>query len=145
MISPKFLSTAAALVIAGSAAVFFLQMPDRSAPGPTAQTAAAFVMPELSAEAVEGERYFNAVCAACHGQNGFGTDQGPPLIHDIYNPGHHADEAFFRAAGSGVPQHHWPFGNMPPQSLTQAEVARIVTFIREVQAANGITYRPHNM
>ncbi|MDZ4095735.1 MAG: cytochrome c [Paracoccaceae bacterium] len=102
-------------------------------------------MPALSAEAAEGERYFNAVCAACHGQNGLGTDQGPPLIHDIYNPGHHADEAFFRAANSGVPQHHWPFGNMPPQNLTQGEVARIIAYIREVQAANGITYRPHNM
>lgn len=106
---------------------------------------AEFVLPELSPEASEGARYFTAVCAACHGESGTGTEKGPPLIHDIYNPGHHSDEAFFRAARFGVQQHHWPFGAMPPQQLTRAEVARIVTYIRELQVANGITFRPHNM
>ena len=53
--------------------------------------------------------------------------------------------AFLMAAQNGVRAHHWRFGNMPPQQVTRGEVARIVTYIRELQQANGITYRPHSM
>ena len=144
MISTKtFLTLAGVLAVAGGA---FYAL-SAGSPQETRQEVSetTFVMPELSAEAQEGERYFNAVCAACHGQNGLGTEQGPPLVHDIYNPGHHADMAFMMAAQNGVPAHHWRFGNMPPQQVTRAEVARIVAYIRELQQANGITYRPHSM
>lgn len=64
-------------------------------------------LPQLSAQAEAGKKAFASNCAQCHGANGAGTDKGPPLIHDIYNPGHHADEAFFMAAKFGVRQHHW--------------------------------------
>ncbi|MCB1334776.1 MAG: cytochrome c [Roseivivax sp.] len=144
MISTKtFLTLAGVLAVAGGA---FYAL-SAGSPQETRQEVSetTFVMPELSAEAQEGERYFNAVCAACHGQNGLGTEQGPPLVHDIYNPGHHADMAFLMAAQNGVRAHHWRFGNMPPQQVTRAEVARIVAYIRELQQANGITYRPHSM
>lgn len=144
MISTRtILALAGVLAVAGGAYVALSAGPDRQIQQEVSQ--ATFVMPELSAEAQEGERYFNAVCAACHGQNGLGTEQGPPLVHDIYNPGHHADMAFVMAAQNGVRAHHWRFGNMPPQQVTRAEVARIVAYIRELQAANGITYRPHSM
>ena len=56
---------------------------------------------------------FTANCAACHGSRGVGTKQGPPLVHKIYEPNHHADVAFQRAAENGVRAHHWEFGNMP--------------------------------
>ncbi len=103
-------------------------------------------VPELSAAATVGEAAFNANCAACHGRNAAGTQKGPPLVHDIYNPGHHADEAFFRAAKQGVPQHHWPFGNMPIRpGVTDKQITAIVRYIREMQQANGIFYRKHNM
>jgi len=103
-------------------------------------------VPELSAAATVGEAAFNANCAACHGRNAAGTQKGPPLVHDIYNPGHHADEAFFRAAKQGVPQHHWPFGNMPVRpGVTDKQITAIVRYIREMQQANGIFYRKHNM
>ena len=144
MISTKtFLALSALLAVAGGA-IYALSA------GPTQETRqevaeATFVLPPLSAEAQEGERYFNAVCAACHGQNGLGTEQGPPLVHDIYNPGHHADMAFLMAAQNGVRAHHWRFGNMPAQQVTRGEMARIVVYIRELQQANGITYRPHSM
>ena len=94
----------------------------------------------LSAEAQIGERAFDAVCAACHGDNGAGVDgSGPPLGHKIYEPSHHADMAFFMAVERGVQAHHWSFGNMPPQQgLTRADVAGIVTYVRELQRANGI-------
>lgn len=101
---------------------------------------------QLSAVAQDGKILFAANCAACHGKSGGGTDHGPPLIHDIYNPGHHADYAFVVAARNGVRAHHWPYGNMPPQpQVTEAQVMTIVQYIREVQQANGITYRPHQM
>ncbi|MCK5747062.1 MAG: cytochrome c [Oricola sp.] len=103
-------------------------------------------MPELSSEASVGQILFNNNCASCHGDRASGTDNGPPLIHDIYNPGHHSDDAFYLAAANGVVQHHWPFGNMPKQEHVAAdEVAKIVQYVHELQTANGITYKPHNM
>jgi mono/diheme cytochrome c family protein len=109
-------------------------------------TAVAVSTPELSNDARVGQILFNNNCAACHGDQAAGTDKGPPLIHDIYNPGHHSDESFHSAAVNGVPQHHWPFGNMPVQSqVTPEEVTKIIRYVRELQVASGITYRPHNM
>lgn len=94
----------------------------------------------LSDEAQVGKRAFDAVCAACHGQNATGKiGFGPPLVHMIYEPNHHGDMSFFMAVEQGVRAHHWPFGNMPPQQgLTRADVASIVTYVRELQRANGI-------
>lgn len=86
-----------------------------------------------------GERAFNANCAACHGENAAGTEIGPPLVHRIYEPSHHADYAFELAVANGVRAHHWRFGNMPPQpEVTKADVATIVIYVRELQRANGI-------
>ncbi|MEP3438876.1 MAG: cytochrome c [Hoeflea sp.] len=101
---------------------------------------------EMSAEARAGQDLFAANCATCHGDAGKGTEKGPPLIHDIYNPGHHPDESFYSAVANGVPQHHWPYGNMPKLSqVTPDEVAKIISYVREIQLANGITYKPHKM
>ncbi len=103
-------------------------------------------VPELSAQALKGKQAFNTTCAQCHGQNASGTDKGPPLIHQIYNPGHHADKAFLLAARRGVRQHHWPYGDMPRQpQVTNRELAAIIKYVRELQVANGITYKPHRM
>ena len=103
-------------------------------------------VPELSTAALEGRDVFEGVCADCHGATAAGTDKGPPLVHPIYNPGHHSDEAFFRAAESGSPQHHWRFGDMPPQpEVSRDEVAKIVRYVRELQRANGIEPQPHKM
>jgi mono/diheme cytochrome c family protein len=101
---------------------------------------------QLSAVAQNGKILFTANCAQCHGPNGGGTDQGPPLVHDIYNPGHHADYAFVLAARTGVRAHHWRFGNMPPQpQVSELEVKAIVRYVRELQQANGIGFQPHRM
>jgi len=100
----------------------------------------------LSAKAQRGARTFAENCAACHGDNASGSDKGPPLIHDIYNPGHHGDESFYLAMKTGVRQHHWPYGNMPPQTQVNTTMAgNILAYVREVQAANGIVYREHRM
>jgi len=103
-------------------------------------------IPELSQVAAIGQKTFDESCASCHGVSGSGSDQGPPLIHDIYNPGHHADTAFYAAAKRGVRQHHWRFGNMPAQlQVSDSQMAAIIRYIRELQRANDITYRPHKM
>lgn len=110
--------------------------------GPGSSTVSVKV-PELSALAVTGKDAFDASCAACHGPHAAGTDKGPPLIHVIYNAGHHSDEAFVLAAKLGVRQHHWRYGNMPPlPEVTLSQMAAIVRYVRELQAANGIAYRP---
>lgn len=95
---------------------------------------------ELSGQAQMGKRAFDAVCAACHGENAAGRNgMGPPLVHKIYEPSHHADAAFLLAVRNGVRAHHWRFGSMPPQDgLTGAEVKSITHYVRELQRANGI-------
>lgn len=109
-------------------------------------TAGTVRVPDLSATAQKGKVAFNAVCAQCHGANGAGSDKGPPLVHPIYNPGHHGDMAFFLAAKNGVRRHHWKFGDMPPQpQVKEEQIAEIVAYIRELQRANGIVYEPHRM
>jgi len=103
-------------------------------------------VPELSSVAARGKVEFDANCAQCHGKNAAGTGKGPPLIHNVYNPGHHSDQAFVLAAKRGVRPHHWPYGEMPAQpQITGAQITAIVKYVRELQVANGITYKPHNM
>lgn len=103
-------------------------------------------VPALSRAAQAGKAAFDRNCMECHGEDGAGTDKGPPLVHDIYQPGHHDDASFFRAVRNGVPSHHWRFGDMPPQpEVTDRTVAVVVQYIRELQVANGIVWRPHRM
>ena len=99
------------------------------------------VLPKsLSARAQSGKRLFDENCVSCHGPNAVGQEGlGPPLVHIVYEPGHHGDEAFQRAVAIGVRRHHWPFDNMPPvEGLSRDDVALIVAYIRELQRANGI-------
>jgi len=101
-------------------------------------------VPALSTTAMNGKAAYDANCGTCHGLNASGSDKGPPLVHDLYNPGHHSDEAFFVAAKLGARRHHWPYGDMPPQpQVTDRQLMAIVQYVRELQRANGIGYRPH--
>lgn len=95
---------------------------------------------EFSANARIGQRAFEAKCAKCHGSNAGGKNGvAPPLVHRIYEPGHHGDMAFVIAAQNGVRAHHWRFGDMPPvEGLTRGDVMTIVAYVRELQRANGI-------
>ncbi len=94
----------------------------------------------LSQNAQIGKNVFEGACASCHGINAAGQNGvAPPLVHRIYEPSHHGDQAFLNAAQNGVTSHHWEFGNMPPvEGLTRAEVIYIVAYVRELQQANGI-------
>ncbi|MFD1341497.1 c-type cytochrome [Litorisediminicola beolgyonensis] len=138
------LAVVAALALAGGAYIYLQTSPtdDPAAAAPAeGEALVAVALPQsLSYEAVLGERAFDAVCAACHGENAAGRNgSGPPLVHKIYEPSHHGDMAFQLAVQNGVRAHHWNFGSMPPQpGLTGADVANIVAYVRELQRANGI-------
>lgn len=122
-----------AAVVAGIGAVLWWRMS-----GPTS-TVVDVEVPGLSAVAQAGQEAFQAHCAECHGPAAGGTDKGPPLVHQWYRPNHHADAAFVLAAKRGVPQHHWRFGNMPPQpQVGERSIQQITQYVRELQQANGI-------
>ena len=61
----------------------------------------ALVVPDLSAEAKIGKVAFANYCVECHGKNAAGSDNGPPLVHQIYRPSHHSDFSFVRAMTVG--------------------------------------------
>ena len=90
-------------------------------------------------DARSGRTLYVAHCSECHGDNGRGTAQGPPLVDRVYRPSHHPDEAFHLAVAKGVKRHHWNFGDMPPVSgLTPEEVAHIAAFVRLEQSREGV-------
>ena len=108
---------------------------DTPTPGVGSEASAAV----LSSAALEGETLFNRSCLACHGVKASGTQTGPPLVHEIYLPGHHPDIAFRNAVKNGVIAHHWEFGHMPPQpGVSEEDVERIICYVRELQVAGGI-------
>ncbi|PPL18321.1 c-type cytochrome [Oceanisphaera arctica] len=94
----------------------------------------------VGAEQIQrGKQAYNENCASCHGADLKGTRQGPPFIHKVYEPSHHGDEAFYRAAANGVRAHHWRFGDMPPvPGATREEVGDIIAYIRDKQRQHGI-------
>jgi mono/diheme cytochrome c family protein len=86
-----------------------------------------------------GEQLFAANCAVCHGPEGQGTTTGPPLVHVVYEPGHHSDESFHLAVQRGVQPHHWDFGPMPAVGgLSREEVDDIIAYVRGLQRDAGI-------
>ncbi len=148
----RSLSLAAAVFVIAAAAAFFMQTQNRNVttggmvPQDTSNIAAGAPLVDVkipatfSAEALIGERAYNAKCAVCHGKNAAGQNGvAPPFVNQIYRPGHHGDVAFQLAVKNGVRSHHWRFGDMPPrEGLTQADVKAIVAYIRELQRENGI-------
>lgn len=87
----------------------------------------------------EGDSLFQARCARCHGTWGLGSDSGPPLLHAIYAPGHHADAAFLLAVQRGVRAHHWTYGDMPPvDGVSEADAIQVTAYVRWLQSEAGI-------
>lgn len=95
--------------------------------------------PGLMPNPAVGKALFAKHCAACHGGDLKGSDKGPPLLHRIYEPSHHADAAFQLAAKNGVRAHHWQFGDMAPlPQVTPDDVAHITAYVRIEQRKVGI-------
>ena len=113
--------------------------PQNQTAGSSNAQSASVTRPDLSDRALAGETVFNTKCSLCHGANADGTNLGPPLIHKIYEPGHHSDDSIRLAVRQGVRQHHWQFGNMAPvPTVAEDDVEKIICYIREMQRANGI-------
>jgi len=110
-----------------------------AAPAPRPGTGAVAIGADVPVELRAGAELYGLNCASCHGEEAVGTDQGPPLVHRIYEPSHHADGAFLMAALRGVTAHHWTFGDMPPvEGITQEQVQAITTYVRWLQRRAGI-------
>jgi len=105
-------------------------------PLPIEEGQSAIQVPE---EFYQGEERFNSLCLRCHGVHARGTSNGPPLVHKIYEPSHHGDFAFQRAAAQGVRAHHWEFGNMPKiADASPDDVKLIIQYVRWLQREVGI-------
>ncbi|HKI68318.1 MAG TPA: cytochrome c [Verrucomicrobiae bacterium] len=129
-------------VLVGGAVIFVRQTVDYG----DAMPGGKIKIPEFTEDAKLGAVVFKRNCAACHGQNAAGGPGGPPLIHQIYNPGHHSDDAIRFAIRRGAPQHHWRFGNMPAQpQVSASDIENVIRYVRELQRANGIHYQMHKM
>jgi mono/diheme cytochrome c family protein len=95
--------------------------------------------PSLMSNPAIGKKLFEKHCASCHGIALNGSDKGPPLLHRIYEPSHHADIAFQLAVKNGVRAHHWQFGDMAPvPQVTPDDVAHMTAYVRAEQRKIGI-------
>jgi mono/diheme cytochrome c family protein len=102
--------------------------------------AAALASIETPPDLTAGETLFDTHCSACHGGKALGTDAGPPLVHIVYEPGHHADAAFVLAVQRGVRAHHWRFGDMPPlPAVSPEQTGEIIRYVRFLQRQVGIS------
>jgi len=142
--SRRNLILAVLFLAVAAAAIYVAYQSEQMDPPPTSdggsKAMVAVTLPaELSDQAIEGQVLFDEHCAACHGANAAGSENGPPFVHKVYEPGHHADVSFLLATQRGVRAHHWKFGDMPPQpEVTPDDVELIVSYVREMQRANGI-------
>tara|TARA_A100001037_G_scaffold305147_1_gene344217 strand:- start:168 stop:569 length:402 start_codon:yes stop_codon:yes gene_type:complete len=127
-------------LIFGAAAILIALIASGLAPHGIADvTQPEVAQPKLSAKGIFGKLAYDKFCAECHGQNGTGTDKGPPFLHRYYLPGHHGDGAFHVAVMRGVRAHHWRFGDMKPvPGVTEMQVDMIVEYVRALQKANGL-------
>ena len=129
-----------ALAIGAVALVAILARTDTPAPDTGHSPMVAVSVPTLDAAETRGAALFATHCQSCHGADGAGrAGVGPPLVHVIYEPGHHPDGAFHAAVQLGVRAHHWDFGDMPRlPDLSEPQIASIIAYVRALQRANGI-------
>lgn len=86
-----------------------------------------------------GKKLYAASCVQCHSADLRGTKEGPPLVHRVYEPGHHSDVAFQISVKYGSRQHHWNFGDMKSvPGLSPDDAAHITAYVRVEQRRAGI-------
>lgn len=98
-----------------------------------------FLIMACGSPQADGGQLFANNCSRCHGEAADGTTMGPPLVHILYEPGHHPDFSFQNAVKNGVISHHWNFGDMAPvPGLSEDEVTQIIAYVRDLQREGGI-------
>ena len=91
----------------------------------------------------DGPTLYANDCASCHGGDLRGTDFGPSLLSEIYEPDQLPDDSIRVAIRNGVAPHHWEFGPMPAIArLDDGEITAIITYIRDVQERQGFEPYP---
>jgi mono/diheme cytochrome c family protein len=91
----------------------------------------------------DGAVLYQEACASCHGDELQGTERGPSLLSEVYEPAHHPDASFRAAVRQGAPAHHWRFGDMPAiPGLDDEEVDAILAHVRARQQAEGFEPYP---
>jgi len=115
-----------ASVVAGGI-VFAWQTPPQAA-NPFASNAA---------EAASGRDLYGQICQSCHGPAGQGTDRGPALATTAMLHGN-ADAELFRSIRTGVPGTQ--MAGFP--ALSEADIWRIVTYLRTLQATRSSSTPP---
>jgi len=107
------------------------------------ETATADIPVQDATLVAAGEVVYQAECAACHGTDLRGTDEGPSQLSELYVPSHHSDAAFLLAIKTGSPEHHWRFGDMEPiEGLDDDDIAALTAYVREVQRIEGFEPYP---
>lgn len=130
-----FVLAAATASAATVAALVFL-------PGAPEPDELAAVEPVHGLAAREARAAYGTLFADCHGERAEGRGCGPPLVHRVYEPAHHADAAFRLSILRGAPRHQGPFGPMPPQpTVGPAQTEPIIRYVRELQRAGGTVCR----
>jgi mono/diheme cytochrome c family protein len=96
--------------------------------------------PPVSSLSVQhGGLAFAEECAGCHGRLARGTARGPDLIHPDYGPSARSDAQFRRAIREGRRARRGGYADMPPAAnLSERNLDRMITFLREIQRVNGI-------
>jgi alcohol dehydrogenase (cytochrome c) len=72
-----------------------------------------------------GRAQFETRCARCHGGDGNGGEMGPPIALRLST---HDDQQLAKIVREGVPQK-----GMPPNVMTNAELADLVKFLRSIE------------
>jgi mono/diheme cytochrome c family protein len=97
-----------------------------------------------SSDALDGQKWYNQACAACHGFNGQGMPrQGPTLRLSQFVANHADDElvSFIKAGRAANDPSSLMKLQMPPKGtnpgLTDEQLKQIVVFIRQVQKEAG--------
>lgn len=111
--------------------------------------------PQLSADSTQmfsdGKRLYDAHCASCHAADGKGKlPHYPPLANNQSIEMHSAVNPIRMVLNGGYPpgtrKNAMPYG-MPPfsQSLSDVEVAAVVTYIRTAWGNRGTPVSPHDV
>lgn len=122
-----------ALLLAGATGC---DQPGMAAPAPVKPVVK---VGSTTADALDGQKWFNQACASCHGFNGQGMPRQGPTLRTSQFVGNHTDEelvAFVKAGRAANDPASLMKLQMPPKGtnpgLTDEQLRQIVVYIRQL-------------